>query len=202
MVESIYNIYKLSYTVKTSRGKLRQHKINSAIISYLSLKEEYKKCTFKTEVSVESWWSRKKTFCIDVVVYDENGVIITLVLGKAPASNITQNETNLMGIRVSEILRVKEKTKMIFINFQPNTTPFFKGDGKVKHCEKNKVEFIPNGEEMGLTRDFDEIYITFDIDGISNSKTREDVERIFECGNPIKNISIKESSNGKPKICS
>jgi hypothetical protein len=200
MTENIYSIYKLSYRISNSRGKERQHKINSAIISYLSSKEEYKNCTFKTEISVKSRWGRKKTFSIDVVVYDENEKIILLVLGKASASNIAQNEINLTNSKVAEILRVEDKTKILFVTFQPNITPFFKGSGEIKHFEQNIVEFIPIDSEIVFPRDFDETYVTFDIEGIPNCKKREDVENIFTVSNPIKNITIFENSYKRPKV--
>jgi hypothetical protein len=200
MNDSINEIYKLSYTISNSRGKLRQNKINSAIINYLSSKEEFSNCTFKTEVKVESRWGRTKTFCIDVIVYDESGNVILLVLGKAAASNIKQNEINLINSKFAEIFRVKGKTKVLFVTFQPNITPFFQDGGEIKHYEENTVEFIPNDSELTFPRDFDEIYITFDIEGIENCKRRKDFEGVFACGNPIKNICIQENSYRKPKI--
>jgi hypothetical protein len=200
MNELINEIYKISYKISSSRGKLRQTKINEALIDILKTKDEFNDCSFKTEIEVESYCGKKKKFKIDVVVYDKHNQIKLLVLGKAPASNVAQNDINLSCIRVGELSRVVEDTKIIFITFLPNTTPFFKEGGAIKSFEKNIPEYISKWKNREYPRDFDEIYITFDIDGIDNCKEKEDVEQLFLSSNPIKNITIFENSYRKPKI--
>jgi hypothetical protein len=200
MTENINEIYKLSYKVSTSRGKLRQLKINDAIIDLLKSKEEFRNCFFKREIKVESHCGKKKKFSIDVVGYDVDNQIKVLVLGKAPASNVAQNEINSILNRAGEILRVTENTKIIFVTFLPNDTPFFNQKGFIKHFETNLPEYISKWKGVIFPRDFDEIYVTFDIDGIKNCKNKEDIEQIFSSSNPIKNITILENSYKKPKV--
>lgn len=48
--------------------------------------------------------------------------------------------------------------------------------------------------KSGIVKKFciDQIYISFEIDGIENCKNKSDVEGLFINSNPIKNITIEE----------
>jgi hypothetical protein len=192
--EMIHKIYKVSYSTSEIRGKKRQHIINNAIIDVLKNDARYSDCSFKTESTLTEDICLTKSFNIDVLVY-RNGVLIKLILIKASASNIKQNSINLLTSRCGEVIRVanylKSGVELEFINFLPNTSPYFKKNEEIKHFEINSPHHIGSDKEHFAAHiDFSETTITFDIDGLNSCKTKKEVKTLFDNTQIISNIKI------------
>lgn len=190
--QDIHNIYSRSYSMSESRGKKRQHAINDAIINVMKGQKEYEGCEFKKEVRMNEKIGWGKSFAVDIQVF-KNNKLIEIILGKAPASNLIQNHVNILGARGGEVWRlmryIKDGIKVTFLTFQPNETPYFKGNGDVKHFEKNSVGTISEMTNLcGVN--IQEVTVTFDIDGINTCVTKEDVKNLFSNDDIIKNIKV------------
>lgn len=193
--EQIKKIYEVSYTISESRGKKRQNIINDVVIEYLKQDKTYDGCKFKTEVRIDKskiTWG--EYFTVDICVYKDD-ILIEIILNKAPASNIIQNKVNSIDKINSEITRLSkiENIKITFINFLPKISPFFTRDESIKKFENNKPFFLSKvGIQYKL--DFDEIYITFEIDNLDKCVSKVDVKNLFYMNNPIKNVKVEKSS--------
>jgi hypothetical protein len=190
--QQIFQIYKCSYSIEESRGKKRQHLINSIIIESLKNNNNYDDCQFFTETRIKNiLWG--KYFSIDIEVH-KNGKLIEIILAKAPASNITQNSVNSLNGKAGEMSRLtpilKDGVKLTFITFQPVISPFFTNSGIIKHFENNKVRTINSLKENNVNVDFLDILITFNIEGIESCENRKDVQTIFSKKNIIGNIKL------------
>jgi len=193
--EQIYQIYKMSYSISESRGKARQKKINDTIIEICKSNPLYDGCEFKTEVRLAKNISSGKWFSVDVLVYKSNK-LVELILAKAPASNIVQNSVNMSNARFREVGRlfkyIEDGVKLTFINFQPNITPFFKQNGAIKSFEKNSthtLNLFKGALNSNLT--FSEIFITFNIEGVEDCKTKDDVKSLLTNSEVISNIFVE-----------
>ncbi len=190
--EEIYNIYKLCYKTSTSKGKIKQHTLNKTVVDSI-MRENEDNVTFKKESKIECNWG--KLFKADVVKY-KNNLVEEIVLIKAPASNVAQNHVNSLNSKAGEFQRIKSKdyrgSKIRQISFIPNVTPFFSKNEKIKNFEKNKLFFITKCDIL-CKLDIKEVNITFDIEGIENCKTKQDVHNLFINNNPITNIVIETS---------
>jgi len=187
--DQIFSVYKLSYSISESTGKEKKNIINTIIIESLKNTNKYKDCVFKPEVRLKPLWG--KFFPVDVAIY-KNDELIEIILAKAPASNIKQNKVNSMNAINSEIDRISHyNVKISLINFLPNISPYFSRNEDLKKFENNKPDFLmKSGIVKGVN--VDEIFITFDVDGITGCKTKKEVKVIFKTYNPIKNIKIEE----------
>jgi hypothetical protein len=190
--EDIYKIYSLCYKTSLSKGKIKQHTLNQIVIESIMRKNE-DNITFKKESKIECNWGKR--FNADVVKY-KNNLVEEIVLIKAPASNVAQNHVNSLNSKAGEFQRIKSNvykgSKIRQISFIPNVTPFFSKNEKIKSFEKNKSFFITKCDIL-CHMDIKEVYITFDIEGIENCKTKQDVHNLFINNNPITNIVIETS---------
>ena len=190
--KEIHQIYSKSYTISESRGKERQNIINDTIIDILKGQEKYEGCIFKTEKRMYDNISWGNYFTVDIQVW-KDGKLIEIILAKAPASNILQNRVNSLNARAGELMRLGEYgvkgVNITFFTFQPNKSPYFTSLGKIKHFEETSVEGISKVREL-ITFDFTELTVTFDINGIENCITREDVKEIFMNEDVIHNIKV------------
>jgi hypothetical protein len=192
--EQIKNIYKISYSLSELRSRKRQDVINNIVIESIISNDNYKNCEFKTEVRISGkdllWGSY---FPVDICVY-RNGKLSEIIFNKAPTSNLKQNKVHMLNDINSEIMRLSKLSdiKISLINFYPNITPFFSKHETIRKFETNRPFFISTCG-VPYKFDIDEVYVTFDIDKISECTTREDVRVLFE-QNPIKNIKIIEEN--------
>jgi hypothetical protein len=190
--EQIHEIYSLSYSVAESRGKLRQKKINENIINALKSSENYDGCVFDTEVRVKEKINYGEYFTVDAQVF-KSGKLSEILLFKAPASNIKQNSVNSMNSKVGEVIRIapliETGVKLTFITLLPNKTPYFKDNGDIKSFEDNKIPNIDSVKKY-ISVDFSDIVITFNIEGIENTKNREEIKNLFLNKKIITNIKV------------
>lgn len=191
--EEIYNVYKLCYQTSTSKGKIKQHTLNQIVIDSI-MRENEDNVTFKTESNIEINWGKR--FNVDVLKYI-NGLLKEIVLIKAPASNIGQNHVNSLNSQAGEYQRINadfyKGSKIRQITFIPNVSPFFSKEEKIKSFEKNKSIFITK-KNILCYLDIEEVHVTFDIEGIKNCKTKQDVHNLFLNNNPITNVVVETSN--------
>lgn len=187
--KQIHEIYELSYSISESRGKKRQEIINHNVIDALKLLENYRECEFRTEVRVKEI-TYGEYFTVDIQVF-KNGKLVEILLLKAPASNVNQNDVNSKNARCGEVLRlaplIRRGVKLTFICLLPNTTPFFTIDGNIKHFEKTKIGSISEIKKY-INVDFLDVTITFDIQNIETCKNKTEVKNIFIKDQIITNI--------------
>lgn len=189
--QQIRGIYSMSYTVSESRGKERQNSINRTLVSCLKNLKEYEDCEFLFEVRLkknEILWGEH--FAVDVQVL-KDGELTEILLFKAPASNLAQNHVNALNSKAGELLRLAKLAskgiKIKFLSLLPNKTPYFTRDDSIKHFETNSPSSICYVKEY-LTFDFQEITITFDIEGIESCKSRQDITELLTTESVITNI--------------
>lgn len=188
--EQIYRIYKLSYETAKSRSTLKSTTTNEVIIEAMLRNNSYKRVGFETENKVPANWGKNNQFKVDVSTFKKDN-LSEIVLAKAPACNIRQNKINSINALVGESMRLNigENVKLNIINFLPNNTPFFTKDGRIKKFENNKPHFITR-TNVNFNQNINEIYITFDIAGIEDCETKEDVNELFVNTNPITNVVV------------
>jgi hypothetical protein len=197
----IKKIYEVSYKVSESTGKARQHIINQVVIDGLIGQSEYTGCKFIQEYSLKkkeiTWGAR---FPVDIAIFKDD-VLIEIILIKAPASNISQNNINNISKINSDIDRLSKlnNIKITIVNFVLNIPPYFKSNESISKFEKAKVFFITNvynDPSNNLSKKFniDEVNISFDIENIQNCKHKTDVRELFEKSNPITNVKIEEQN--------
>jgi hypothetical protein len=190
--ENIDSIYKLSFKTSTSKGKIKQHTLNQIVIESM-MRENEDNVTFKTEVNIKCNWGKR--FNADVVKY-KNDSLDEIVLIKAPASNISQNHVNSLNSQAGEYQRIKSDvykgSKIRQITFIPNVTPHFYKNEEIKNFHKNKSVFLTKCNIL-CYMDIQEVHVRFDINGIENCKTKQDVHNLF-INNPITNIVVETSN--------
>ncbi len=191
--EQLHDVYKLNYKTSTSRGKIKQHALNKIVVDSI-MRENQNNITFKTESRIECNWG--KSFNIDVLQY-EDALLKEIILIKAPASSIKKNHLNLLSNLAGEFQRIKynsyKGSKIRQISFVPNVTPLFSTEEKIKSFENNKPFFITK-QDILCYFDIEEVLVTFNIDGIENCKTKQDVHNLFINNNPITNIVVGTSN--------
>lgn len=191
--EQLHDVYKLNYKTSTSKGKIKQHALNQIVIESLT-RENENNITFKTESRIESNWG--KSFNIDVLMYKDT-LIKEIILIKAPASSIKKNHLSFLSNLAGEFQRVKydsyKGSKIRQVSFVPNVTPLFSAQEKIKSFEKNKPFFITK-QDILCYFDIEEVLVTFNIDGIENCETKQDVHNLFINNNPISNIVVETSN--------
>lgn len=191
--EQLHDVYKLNYKTSTSKGKIKQHALNQIVIESLT-RENENNITFKTESRIESNWG--KSFNIDVLMYKDTS-IKEIILIKAPASSIKKNHLSFLSNLAGEFQRVKHDSykgsKIRQVSFVPNVTPLFSAQEKIKSFEKNKPFFITK-QDILCYFDIEEVLVTFNIDGIENCETKQDVHNLFINNNPISNIVVETSN--------
>jgi hypothetical protein len=190
--ENINSVYKLSFKTSTSKGKIKQHTLNQIVIESM-MRENEDNVTFKTEVNIKCNWGKR--FNADVVKY-KNDSLDEIVLIKAPASNISQNHVNSLNSQAGEYQRIKSDvykgSKIRQITFIPNVTPHFYKNEEIKNFHKNKSVFLTKCNIL-CYMDIQEVHVRFDINGIENCKTKQDVHNLF-INNPITNIVVETSN--------
>jgi hypothetical protein len=192
--DQIKKIYEISYSISESRGKKRQNILNEMVIESLRKDSSYDGCIFKTEVRIPGsmliWGAY---FPVDICVY-KDGKLIEIILIKAPSSNIKQNKINSLNSINSDVTRLSKfkDIKILLVNFLLKKSPFFKRDESIKKIENNTPFFLTTSG-MVYKFDIDEIYVTFEIDGLEKCSSKEDVKSLF-LFNPIKNITIEQSN--------
>ena len=187
----------MSYSISETRGKKRQNIINDTVVESLKQDPFYDGCIFKTEVRIpgkQLFWG--KYFPVDICIY-RNDIPIEIVLIKAPASNIKQNNTNSKNSIHGDVSRLSKMNgiKISLINFLPKKTPFFKRDETIKNFENNSPFFL-SSSGFPYKFDIDEIFILFELDNLEACEKKSDVKNLFN-SNPIKNIGmIQENYTG------
>lgn len=189
----IEQVYKLCYDTKNSRGKSKQHAINNYLINIFKSTKEFENCDFYTEYklsnSIFKTWGEH--FVVDVAIF-YGDKLVAIVLGKAPASNIKQNKINSQKNIVGELKRLNKlkNVKIFFVNLHPKVSPFFDKSGKIKHFEKNKVEnTLQYLEEWEVVNAY-EFTVFFDIENIESCENKEDVKKLLESKNRVKNVEV------------
>lgn len=186
--EQIYRIYKLSYETAKSRSTLKSTTTNEVIIEAMLRNKSYKRVGFETENKVPANWGKNDLFKVDVSTFKKE-ILSEVVLAKAPACNVRQNKINSINALVGESMRlnVNDGVKLNIINFLPNNTPFFTKDGRIKKFESNTPHFVTR-TKVNFNQSINEIYVTFDIAGLEDCETKEDVNNLFLNTNPITNV--------------
>ena len=185
MIESIKFIYEESDT----RGKNRQNIINREVCEYLKLTGKYDDVEFRLEdkLSTPNSVGGKKTFDVDIAIYKE-GVLIEVVLNKAPYSNICQNEQNSINSRIGETFRIVNDfpdIKITWFNFLPKMTPYFEDGGKVKRVEINQPHPICTDnfrKNISIKNEIREIFVCFDWNGIPIGSNKSKFGELLESG--------------------
>ena len=197
--DSLKMIYEKSYSLSESKGKTRQKTINYVVIESLQKNPLYSGCEFRTDVVFEKDQLIWGTFTANVCVY-KNEKLIEIILVKALASNIKQNQNNTMSKTVADIVKlnnINPKVKITVVNFSPNNPPFFTKDETIKAIESNSASYLPkSGNKFRYVRDIDEINVTFHIDNLESCKTKTDVKNLFKI-NPIKDVRLVEIAHRK-----
>jgi hypothetical protein len=197
--DNLKMIYEKSYSIAESKGKTRQKTINYVVIDALQKNPLYSGCEFRTDVVFEKDILIWGTFTANVCIY-KNEKLIEIVLIKALASNIKQNQNNTMSKTVADIVKlnnINPKVKITVVNFAPNNPPFFTRDEVIKGIESNSVAYLPkSGNKFRYVRDIDEINVTFHIENLESCRTKTDVKNLFKI-NPIKNVTSVEIAHRK-----
>jgi hypothetical protein len=158
------------------------------------MRENEDNITFKKESNIKCNWGER--FNVDVLKY-KNDVLEEIILIKAPASNIAQNLVNSLNSQAGEYQRINSNiyngSKIRQITFIPNVSPFFSKNEEIKSFEKNKSIFLTK-RNIRCYLDIEEVHVTFDIEGIENCKTKQDVHDLFINNNPITNVVIETSN--------
>jgi hypothetical protein len=190
--EDIHKVYQYCYQTSTSKGKIKQHMLNEIVVESI-MRENEDNITFDKEIKVECNWGER--FNVDVIKY-KNNLLEEIILIKAPASNIAQNLVNSLNNQAGEFQRINgdvyKGSKIRQITFIPNVSPFFSKNEEIKSFEKNKSIFITK-RNIRCYLNIQEIHVTFDINGIENCKTKQDVHNLFIDNNPITNVVVETS---------
>ena len=197
--DNLKMIYEKSYSIAESKGKTRQKTINYVVIDTLQKNPLYSGCEFRTDVVFEKDILIWGTFTANVCVY-KNEKLIEIVLIKALASNIKQNQNNTMSKTVADIVKLNNldpKIKITVVNFAPNNPPFFTRDEVIKGIESNAMAYLPkSSNKFRYVRDIDEVNVTFHIENLESCRTKTDVKNLFKI-NPIKNVTSVEIAHRK-----
>ena len=197
--DNLKMIYEKSYSIAESKGKTRQKTINYVVIDALQKNPLYSGCEFRTDVVFEKDILIWGTFTANVCVY-KNEKLIEIVLIKALASNIKQNQNNTMSKTVADIVKLNNldpKIKITVVNFAPNNPPFFTRDEVIKGIESNAMAYLPkSSNKFRYVRDIDEVNVTFHIENLESCRTKTDVKNLFKI-NPIKNVTSVEIAHRK-----
>jgi hypothetical protein len=166
--------------------------LNEIVVESI-MRENEDNITFDKEIKVECNWGER--FNVDVIKY-KNNLLEEIILIKAPASNIAQNLVNSLNNQAGEFQRINgdvyKGSKIRQITFIPNVSPFFSKNEEIKSFEKNKSIFITK-RNIRCYLNIQEIHVTFDINGIENCKTKQDVHNLFIDNNPITNVVVETS---------